>query len=290
MLEFSQLEMLIAFADQRTLSKAAETLHLSQPTLTRAMKQLEEEFRVPLFDHRKNRLTLNENGQLAVEYARKLWQEAGDMVERVRSFDRAKHTLSVGACAPAPLWDLVPRLSSLYGSLTIGSEIRECQQLIQGLNEGTYQIIVLPEQIREPSWISLPWGQEHLFFSLPEAHPLAHRQGLEMRELDGENMLVFSNIGFWQELLMRKMPHSRFLFQSDRFSFNQLVRSSVLPCFTTDLSMKRNTTDYTGRVNIPILDPEANVTYYCHLLRSQAERFQAFLQDMRSREEDTDEW
>ena len=290
MLEFSQLEMLIAFADQRTLSKAAEMLHLSQPTLTRAMKQLEEEFRVPLFDHRKNRLTLNENGQLAVEYARKLWQEAGDMVERVRSFDRAKHTLSVGACAPAPLWDLVPRLSSLYGSLTIGSEIRECQQLIQGLNEGTYQIIVLPEQIREPNWISLPWGQEHLFFSLPEAHPLAHRQGLEMRELDGENMLVFSNIGFWQELLMRKMPHSRFLFQSDRFSFNQLVRSSVLPCFTTDLSMKRNTTDYTGRVNIPILDPEANVTYYCHLLRSQAERFQAFLQDMRSREEDTDAW
>lgn len=290
MLEFSQLEMLIAFADQRTLSKAAETLHLSQPTLTRAMKQLEEEFRVPLFDHRKNRLTLNENGQLAVEYARKLWQEAGDMVERVRSFDRAKHTLSVGACAPAPLWDLVPRLSSLYGSLTIGSEIRECQQLIQGLNEGTYQIIVLPEQIRESNWISLPWGQEHLFFSLPEAHPLAHRQGLEMRELDGENMLVFSNIGFWQELLMRKMPHSRFLFQSDRFSFNQLVRSSVLPCFTTDLSMKRNTTDYTGRVNIPILDPEANVTYYCHLLRSQAERFQAFLQDMRSREKDTDEW
>lgn len=290
MLELSQLEMLIAFADQRTLSKAAEMLHLSQPTLTRAMKQLEEEFRVPLFDHRKNRLTLNENGQLAVEYARKLWQEAGDMVERVRSFDRAKHTLSVGACAPAPLWDLVPRLSSLYGSLTIGSEIRECQQLIQGLNEGTYQIIVLPEQIREPNWISLPWGQEHLFFSLPEAHPLAHRQGLEMRELDGENMLVFSNIGFWQELLMRKMPHSRFLFQSDRFSFNQLVRSSVLPCFTTDLSMKRNTTDYTGRVNIPILDPEANVTYYCHLLRSQAERFQAFLQDMRSREKDTDEW
>ena len=245
---------------------------------------------MPLFDHRKNRLTLNENGQLAVEYARKLWQEAGDMVERVRSFDRAKHTLSVGACAPAPLWDLVPRLSSLYGSLTIGSEIRECQQLIQGLNEGTYQIIVLPEQIREPNWISLPWGQEHLFFSLPEAHPLAHRQGLEMRALDGENMLVFGNIGFWQELLMRKMPHSRFLFQSDRFSFNQLVRSSVLPCFTTDLSMKRNTTDYTGRVNIPILDPEANVTYYCHLLRSQAERFQAFLQDMRSREKDTDEW
>lgn len=284
MITFSQLEMLIAFADANTLSKAAETLHLSQPTLTRAMKQLEEEFRVPLFDHRKNRLTLNENGRMAVEYARKLWKEADDMVERVRSFDRAKHTLSVGACAPAPLWDLLPRLSSLYSRLTIGSELQDSQVLTQGLRDGTYQIIILPELVDDPDWLALPWGEEHLFFSLPRSHPLAHRQGLEMRELDGENMLVFGGIGFWQELHTRKMPHSRFLFQNDRFSFDELVSSSVLPCFTTDLSMKRNTTDYTGRVNIPILDPEANVTYYCYLLRSQRERLQAFLQDMRRRE------
>ncbi|MGM9604067.1 MAG: LysR family transcriptional regulator [Faecousia sp.] len=283
MIEFAQLEMLIAFADSLTLSKAAETLHLSQPTLTRAMKQLEEEFRVPLFDHRKNRLTLNENGQLAVEYARKLWKEGEDMVERVRSFDRAKHTLAVGACAPAPLWDLLPRLSSLYGRVTIGSEIRDSQVLIQGLNNGTYQIIVLAEQLQNPDWLVLPWGEEHLFFSLRKSHPLAHRQGLEMRELDGENMLVFGDIGFWHELHMRKMPNSRFLLQNDRFSFDELVSSSVLPCFTTDLSMKRNTTDYTGRVNIPVLDPEANVTYYCYLLRAEEERLQAFLQDMRRR-------
>lgn len=280
MIEFSQLEMLIAFADERTLSKAAETLHLSQPTLTRAMKQLEEEFRVPLFDHRKNRLTLNENGQLAVEYARKLWKEADDMVERVRRFDRAKHTLTVGSCAPAPLWDLIPRLSSLYGRVTIGSELRDSQELVQGLNNGTYQIIVLPELVRNPDWLALPWGEEHLFFSLPKSHPLAHRQSLHMGELDGENVLVFNDIGFWHDLHMRKMPHSRFLLQNDRFSFDELVSSSVLPCFTTNLSMGRNTTDYTGRVNIPILDPEANVTYYCYILHREQERLQTFVQDL----------
>ena len=283
MIEFAQLEMLIAFDDALTLSKAAETLHLSQPTLTRAMKRLEEEFRVPLFDHRKNRITLNENGRMAVEYARKLWKESEDMVERVHSFDRASHTLSVGACAPAPVWDLLPRLSSLYSRVTIGSEIRDSQELARGLNDGTHQLIVLPERVENPDWLALPWGEEHLYFSLPKSHPLAHRQELEMRELDGENMLVFRGIGFWHELHMRKMPNSRFLLQNDRFSFDELVSSSVLPCLSTDLSMKRNTTDYTGRVNIPILDGEANVTYYCYLLRSQQERLQAFLQDMRRR-------
>ena len=283
MIEFSQLEMLIAFADACTLSKAAETLHLSQPTMTRAMKQLEEEFRVPLFEHRKNRLTLNENGRMAVEYARKLWKEADDMVERIRSFDRAKHTLAVGACAPAPLWDLVPRLSSLYSSLTIGSEIRDREELIRGLHDGTYQLIVLPELVENPDWLALPWGEEHLFFSLPKSHPLAHREELEMRELDGENMLVFAGIGFWHELHTRKMPNSRFLLQNDRFNFDELVSSSVLPCFTTDLSMRRNATDYSGRVNIPVRDKEANVTYYCYILRAQKECLKAFLQDMRRR-------
>ena len=44
MLELFQLEQLVAFADSGTLSKAAEHLHISQPTLTRAMQKLEDEF------------------------------------------------------------------------------------------------------------------------------------------------------------------------------------------------------------------------------------------------------
>ncbi|MCM1155375.1 MAG: LysR family transcriptional regulator [Roseburia sp.] len=53
MIEILQLEHLVAFAEYGTLSKAAEELHISQPTLTRSMKKIEEEFRAPLFDHKK---------------------------------------------------------------------------------------------------------------------------------------------------------------------------------------------------------------------------------------------
>lgn len=62
MLDLLELEQLAAFAEYGTLSKAAQELHISQPTLTRTMKRLEEEFGVPLFVRGKNKIELNETG------------------------------------------------------------------------------------------------------------------------------------------------------------------------------------------------------------------------------------
>ena len=61
------------------------------------------------------------------------------------------------------------------------------------------------------------------------------------------------------------MPASRFLVQTDEFEFEELIRESSLPCFTTNFT-KDNQNLLAGRVNIPVTDPAANVTYYlvCH--------------------------
>ena len=71
MIEMYQLEQLLAVAECGTLSGAAEKLHLSQPSLSRTMQRLETELQVPLFVRHKNRVELNSNGEMAVEYARK---------------------------------------------------------------------------------------------------------------------------------------------------------------------------------------------------------------------------
>lgn len=79
MFELYQLEQLIAFAECGTLSGAAAKLLLSQTALSRSMQRLEREFQVPLFTRHKNKIKLNENGVLAVEYARKVMEQADDM-------------------------------------------------------------------------------------------------------------------------------------------------------------------------------------------------------------------
>lgn len=121
MLEIMQLEQLIAISKNRTISKAAEELNLSQPALSRSIQKLERALGVTLFERQKNRVALNPNGQLAVEYAEKIIRETHDMAEHIRAFDRSRHTIAVGSCAPAPLWDIVPILSLRYPEMAISS-------------------------------------------------------------------------------------------------------------------------------------------------------------------------
>lgn len=272
MIELFQLEQLIAFADYKTLSKAAEILHMSQPTLTRSMQKLESEFGVPLFRRTKNKLEFNENGELAVSFARKLLEDADNMIYRVRSFDRAKRTISIGSCAPMPLLDFVRKASQVCPDKTITSELNENKVLLRGLYEDSYQIIVLPFSPEDNDLYIKECGTESLFFALPEDHPLADRKGLYMKELDGENMLLYSNIGFWHDIPVQKMPHSRFLIQNERFAFEELAQSSVLPYFVSDITLRSNGHPK-GRIVVPILDKEASVTYFAVCKTSSHQKF-----------------
>ena len=100
MIDIHLFEQLVAFASCGTLSAAAEQLHISQPALSRAMQRLEDELGVRLFDRQKSRLFLNENGELAVTYARNLLLQESAMIEQIRDFDRKKRTIFVGSCTP----------------------------------------------------------------------------------------------------------------------------------------------------------------------------------------------
>lgn len=261
MFELYQLEQLLIVADCGTLSGAAEQLHLSQSALSRSMQRLENEIQVPLFIRHKNKIELNENGKLAVEYARKILDQTGDMVNNIRDYDRKRRTIFVGSCAPAPLWNLIPALSDLYPDMTISSEIRDSEVLLQGLQDGTYQTILLPFSVEEKGIFCVKYKEEHLLFSLPPAHPLSGSSGLYLKDLNGESMLLRPQLGFWEHIINEKMPNTHFIVQKDT-DFDELVKASALPTFNSDLVIQREG-KVPNRITIPILDEEVNVTYYC---------------------------
>lgn len=151
MLELYQLEQLLAVSDCGTLSGAAKRLHLSQPALSRSMQRLEADLQVPLFIRRKNKIELNDNGRMAVDYAQKILEQTQDMVSRIQAFERSRRTILVGSCAPAPLWEIPPLLSNLYPDMTISSEMRENDVLLQKLKDNVYQLIILPYPVQEPA-------------------------------------------------------------------------------------------------------------------------------------------
>ena len=261
MLDLNELRQLVAFADLGTLSKVAEEGHISTPSITRSMKNVEESFGVPLFTRSKNRIELNETGRLAVEEARRLLSQAGQAVQNVQEFDRRQKTLVVKSCAPAPLWELLPRLSAVHPGMTIESHICSNEKVLEVWAAGGCDAAILPFPLEEHGTTVQEFMREKLFVCVPPEHELAQHKTLTFAQINGFNFLLRTELGFWDALCRQKMPASRFLVQTDEFTFNELVTSSSLPCFTTDY-FKNAQERYPGRRFVPLTDPEADVTFY----------------------------
>lgn len=261
MLNLMELEQFVSFAENGTLLKVSEKMNISQPTLTRSMQHVEAEFGVALFTRGKNRLELNETGNVAVEYARQLLTDERNAVQMVRDFDRNMRSITVAACAPAPLWTLLPRLSSKYPKNIISSKLGEIPDIISDVACGKIDIGILPFSYSDEKVSVFPFIPENLSVCVPKEHALASHAELTFDELNGFNCLLRDEIGFWTQMCRMKMPASRFLIQSDEFEFEELVRSSTLLCFITNLAT--DTEDVLrNRKIIPITDTEANVTYH----------------------------
>lgn len=261
MLNLEELEQFVAFADAGTLSKVAEEFHISTPSITRSMKNLEECLGVTLFHRSKNRVELNETGQVAVEYARKLLQEADQMVSQIRAYEERQKTIVVKSCAPAPMWELVKELGSEFPGNTISSAICQNEEVMQYLKQDVCDMGILPFPVAMEKWDVREYMKERLFVCVPIGHELAGHKELYFEELNGFNFLLRSELGFWDTLCREKMPASKFLVQTDTSVFDELVKASSLPCFTTDYISDRESA-YPNRVCVPIRDAAANVTFY----------------------------
>ncbi|MGN1182120.1 MAG: LysR family transcriptional regulator [Faecalibacillus sp.] len=275
-MELEQLEHLIAFDQYQTLSKAANELHISQPVLTRSMQKLEEDLEVPLFIRTKNKISLNDNGLLAVDLAKEIINKTDDMKKRLKNYDRSKNIFSIGSCAPAPNIYIGQKVAQLFLEKTILSEIKDINELIQGLLDHTYSIIITPYEIEDEKIESIEFMEEQLYFSLPANHKYKDRDSLSLKEMDGEKMLLMSNIGFWNQMNKKMMPHTKFLIQEDRSVFYDLVELSSLPSFTSDFMMSLEGKKE-NRMIIPISDKEAHATFYCCYLKENENKLKALL-------------
>ena len=256
MLDLEELRQLAAFAELGTLSRVAEEFHISTPSVTRAMQHVEDAFSVPLFTRGKNKIELNETGKLAAEAARKLLWEADQTVQQVREFDQRQHTIVVRSCAPAPLWELLPKLNARQPNMTVSTAICQNEDVLAAWQDGSCDIAILPFTFADAA----PFLREDLFVCVPPDHALAQHASLTFAEINGFNFLLRTELGFWDTLCREQMPASKFLVQTDTSVFDELVRASSLPCFTTDYGQLQG--GHPERVNIPLSDDAAHVTFY----------------------------
>lgn len=275
MIDIYLLEQFITFYECGTLVAAAEKLYISQPALSHSMQKLEKLFGVPLFERQKNKITFNENGIHAVEYAAKLIQMEKEMIKEVQTFAMSNQSISFGSCAITPINELSPILSELYPEMTVHSVLSSEAELLDGLKKDIFHMLVLTHPLEDQAYFSEKWSEECLFVTLPLNHLLSKHTGIFLYELDGYHMLLFSPTGFWEDLIKEKMPTTNFITHNEYDVLHELTKSSAFLTFKTNHTMNLNE-QVKNRTVIPILDPEASVTYYCICKQKYKQKFAKF--------------
>lgn len=288
-MELYQLRGLIAFAECGNLSKAAEAVHTSQSALSRSMKNLEDELGVPLFSRTKNSIALTETGTLAVRHAQIVVSAHNDMIRTVREEERRRRTFSFGSIAPAPMWELTPIASKLFEGKTVSADLEETETaLIRGLNDGTYNLIILLRPLKEkksdgtPRYICKPFIKEELSVLLPVSHRFAKRKTLQLKDLAGEKILIYNKIGFWYSVCKEKIPDAVFLEQSELSALREIVSASELPSFRTNVTNSLDSIP-SDKTAIRLSDPDVNVQFWCICLAEKEAEYAVLFDAMEKR-------
>ncbi len=280
-MELYLLRHLSAFRKCGTLSKTAESLFITQPALSRSMKKLEEEFGVPLFFREKSRISLNRNGVLAADRADAILAMIDGMTNEVRRLDASAHGITAASRSIWAAIELVPYLRRRFPGLTVSTETADRDEdLLTGLAEQAYQLIIIRSVPEGPLYYSQPFSRSRLCACLAPEHPLAGRGSVSAAELNGEDFLVFRRfLGSWGDKLAALLPGSKFLPVEELDDAKALAATSRMSCLSTDLAIRVNG-EWKNKVAVPLSDPGASITFSVVCLAAHRQRYAPLFADL----------
>lgn len=282
MIETYLLEQFVAFAKYGTLLAAAEELHITQPTLSRSMRKLEEAFGVPIFYRENSKLTLNETGKVALEYAMKVLSSNQDMIDHILSFDRSLRTVSIGSCSPFPISELMPSLQDCIPDKTLLTElVSSDEKLINDLKNHQYDLVILHTLPEDKSLFCQRYMEERIYLSISPDHPFAKKKSISFKEMLGLRILISQNIGFWMDITKKHLNESDLLVQGNTDALIDLIEASSLPSFNSDRILEQGIETY-ERKNIPISDDDAHATYWVACRSTDQSKYRSIFNAVRS--------
>ena len=192
---FEQLESFLAAVRYDTFFDAAESLHITQSTLSKHIRKLEQELGLPLFDRSKRSASLTAAGRTLYEEAQPLCSQYRRTLSRMQEFKASyRQSLRLGTLPVLSQYGLTKILKDFSSSheevcLTIGE--KEEQELISGLLQGQFDLIIARDLFLDKSRLSFyPLANDRLVAVLPEDHALAGRLSLSIEELAREPLIL----------------------------------------------------------------------------------------------------
>ena len=190
-MDFNQLRNFMAVARTGNISKAAQQLYVTQPSLSKSISKLEEELKVPLFRHRKGRIELNEYGSVflsSVNIAFAQLESGAQTIQRMYEMDQ--HILSLGSNISAYLPNILPGFFAKYPEIGVRQRDVTTQQMIDGLLDRSLTLGISSERIQHDMIRFRQLGHKEYMLAAHQDNPIAASDHVCVESLEHETFIV----------------------------------------------------------------------------------------------------
>lgn len=206
----TEMRYINALDKTRHFGKAADVCHVSQPTLSVAIKKVEQQIGAPLFERGASEIRPTPLGELIVAQIKRVLDETLRLEEiATQSRDPLKGPLRVGVIytiAPYLLPSLIPVLHKLAPDMPLFLREDFTANLIPMLKDGELDVLVLALPVDVPGIVSQKVYEEPFRVVVPASHAWAGREKINPAELDGEQLLLLGSGNCFRDQVLEACP------------------------------------------------------------------------------------
>lgn len=190
----NELKYIVAVARERHFGRAAESCFVSQPTLSVAVRKLEDELGVSLFERRRGEISVTAVGERIVNQAQRVLEEASAIRQlAAQGQNQLSAPLRLGAIytiGPYLLPHLIPRITDAAPQMPLIVEENYTSVLTERLRRGELDAIIISLPFDEPGIATLSLYEEPFVLLLPSAHPFTRKAAVKVADLAKEDVLL----------------------------------------------------------------------------------------------------
>lgn len=207
----TELRYIVMLARERHFGRAAEKCHVSQPTLSVALKKVEHKYGVILFERTPSEVRLTPTGEQIARQAERVLEEAGRLKEIAQQGkDPLIGALRLGVIytiAPYLLPRLVPALHARAPHMPMYLQENFTVNLGEQLRRGDLDAIIVALPFSEPGIVSRPVYDKPFCVVMPMHHPMAKQAAIPPDQIAGENLLLLGQGNCFRDQVVQACPH-----------------------------------------------------------------------------------
>ena len=190
-MRLTQLRSFHAVATSGSFTKAAESLNVSQPTVTTQVGQLEALYKVELFHRTGRRVRPTELGERLLQMSRQIFSLEAESVQLLRDAGelRSGH-LRVAAVGPSHVTKMLVAFHQRYPGIKISVTTGNSQDVLDRLLDYSADVGVLAQVFKDNRFVSVPYSEHPVIVFCCADHRFAKRRTIRTAELQGERLIL----------------------------------------------------------------------------------------------------